>query len=127
MKIMLALMAVLSLTAAFVPEALVPAASAQSTPPASAEKPAAAMKPKAAPAEEAASKNPSVAEKAQKCLKIEDLTMDRLNCYDAAVKPQPNPNPPPVKGILDCRHIVDINERLGCYNGFAVQIPKFTH
>jgi hypothetical protein len=106
---------------------LISPASAQSTPPASAEKPTAPMKPKAAPTAEVASKNPSVAEKAQKCLKIEDESMDRLNCYDAAVKPQPNPNPPPVKGILDCRHIVDINERLGCYNGFAVQIPKFTH
>ena len=85
------------------------------------------MKPRAAPAEEVASKNVSVAEKAQKCLKIEDETMDRLNCYDAAVKPQPNPNPPPVKGILDCRHIINLDERLDCFNGFAVQIPKFTH
>jgi hypothetical protein len=127
MRIKLALIAALSLTASFAPEALISPASAQSTPPASAEKPAAPMKPKAAPTAEVASKNPSVAEKAQKCLKIEDESMDRLNCYDAAVKPQPNPNPPPVKGILDCRHIVDINERLGCYNGFAVQIPKFTH
>ena len=85
------------------------------------------MKPRAAPTEGAASRNVSIAEKAQKCLKIEDGTIDRLNCYDAAVKPQPNPNPPPVKGIRDCRYLVDINERLGCFNGFAAQIPKFTH
>jgi flagellar motility protein MotE (MotC chaperone) len=127
MRIKLALIAVLSLAAAFALAALAPAALAQTAPPAAADKPAAPKKPKAAPTEEVASKNVSVAEKAQKCLKIEDLTMDRLNCYDAAVKPQPDPNPPPVKGILDCRHIVDINDRLACFNGFAVQIPKFTH
>ena len=90
---------VLSLAAAFALAALVPAVFAQTTPPAAAEKPVAPMKPRAARAEEVASKNVSVAEKAQKCLKIEDETNDRLHCYDAAVKPQPNPNPPPVKGI----------------------------
>jgi hypothetical protein len=124
------LIAVLSLAAAFALVALVPAVFAQTTPPAAAEKPVAPMKPRAARAEraeEVASKNVSVAEKAQKCLKIEDETNDRLHCYDAAVKPQPNPNPPPVKGIRDCRHIVDVNERLNCFDGFAVQIPKFTH
>jgi hypothetical protein len=119
--------AMLSLTAAFALAALAPAAFAQTTPPpAAAEKPAAPMKPRAAAAEEVASKKVSVAEKAQRCLKIEE-TMDRGNCYDAAVKPQPNPNPLPVKGILDCRHLVDTKERLGCFDGFAVQIPKFTH
>jgi hypothetical protein len=121
------LIAVLSLAAAFAPVALVGAALAETTPPAAAEKPAAPMKPGAASAEEVASKNVSIAEKAQKCLKIEDPTDDRLHCYDAAVKPQPNPNPPPVKGIRDCRHIVDANGRLSCFDGFAVQIPKFTH
>ena len=71
------LITVLSLAAAFALVALVPAALAQTTPPAAAEKPAAPMKPRAAPAEEVASKNVSVAEKAQKCLKIEDETIDR--------------------------------------------------
>jgi hypothetical protein len=120
------LIAVLSL-AAFDFVALVPAALAQTTTLAAAEKPAAPMKPRAAPAEEVASKNVSVAEKAQRCLKIEDKTDDRLHCYDDAVRPQPNPNPTPVKGIRDCRHIVDVNQRLSCFDGFAVQIPKFTH
>ena len=115
------------LAAAFAPVALVPAALSQTTPPAAAEKLATPMKPSAAPTEEVASKNVSVAEKAQKCLKIEDETNDRLHCYDAAVTPQPNPNPPTVRGIRDCRHIVDTNERLSCFDGFAVQIPKFTH
>lgn len=121
------LIAVLSLVAAFALVALVPVALAQTPPPAAAEKPAAAMKPKAAPAEEVAPKGVSIAEKAQKCLKIVDDPQARLDCYDAAVKPEIKRNPPPVKGIRDCRHIADINDRLGCFDGFAEQIPKFTH
>jgi flagellar motility protein MotE (MotC chaperone) len=118
------LIEVLSLVATFALVALVPAALAQTPPPAAAEKP---MKQRITPADEAASKTVSIAEKAQQCLKIEDETIDRLNCYDAAVKPQPNPKPPPIKGIRDCRYLVDIDERLGCFNRFAAQIPKFTH
>jgi hypothetical protein len=118
---------VLSLAAAFALVALVPAALAQTTPPSAAEKPAAPIKPRAAPTEEVASRTVSIAEKAQKCLKFLDEPGDRLQCYDAAVTPQLNPNPPPVKGIRDCRHIVDINERLKCFDNFALQIPKFTH
>ena len=121
------LITVPSLAAAFALAALVPAALSQTPPPAAAEKPAAPMKPRAAPAEEMASRNVSIAEKAQKCLKLLDDPDGRLHCYDAAVTPQLNPNPPPVKGIRDCRHIVDINDRLGCFDGFALQIPKFTH
>lgn len=117
----------LSLVAAFALVALVPAALAQTPPPAAAEKPAAPVKPRAAPAEEVAPKGVSIAEKAQKCLKILDDPQARLDCYDAAVKPEPKRVPPPVKGIRDCRHIVDINDRLGCFDGFAEQIPKFTH
>jgi hypothetical protein len=122
------LITLLSLVAGLGPVAVVPAALAQTPPPpAAAEKPAAPMKPRAAPAEEAAPKGVSIAEKAQKCLKIADDPQARLNCYDAAVRPEPNRNPPPVKGIRDCRHIVDINDRLMCFDGFAEQIPKFTH
>jgi hypothetical protein len=119
--------AVLSLTTTFALGALAPAALAQTTPPAAAEKPAAPMKRRAAPAEEGAPQGVSIAEKAQKCLKILDDPQRRLDCYDAAVRPQPNPKAPPANGIRDCRFIVDINDRLGCFDGFAEQIPKFTH
>jgi hypothetical protein len=54
------LITVLSLAAAFALVALVPAALAQTTPSAAAEKPAAPMKPRAAPVEEVASKNGNV-------------------------------------------------------------------
>jgi hypothetical protein len=121
------LIAMLSLATAVDFVALVPAALAQPATPAAAEKPAAARKPSTAPAEEAAPKGVSIAEKAQKCLKIEDKPDDRLHCYDDAVKPQPTPNPPAAKGIRDCRRIPDVDQRLSCFDGFAVQIPKFTH
>jgi hypothetical protein len=81
----------------------------------------------AKPMQETASKTKSVAEKAQNCLKIDDATIARLECYDAAVPPKPTPKPPVVKGILDCRHLKEQDERLACFNGFAEQIPKFTH
>jgi hypothetical protein len=119
--------AVLSLAATFAVGALVPASLAQTAPPAAAEKPVAPMKRRAAPAEEGAPQGVSIAEKAQKCLKILDDPQRRLDCYDAAVRPQPNPKAPPANGIRDCRFIVDINDRLGCFDGFAQQIPKFTH
>ncbi len=75
------LIAVLSLATAFALVALVPAVFAQTMPPAAAETP---MKPRVAPAEEVASKNVSVAEKAQKCLKIEDETNDPLVTHSAS-------------------------------------------
>jgi hypothetical protein len=125
MKIRLLITVMLS-AAGFALLASVPAALAQTPPPAAAGKPAAPMK-RAAPAEEVAPTGVSIAEKAQKCLKIPADPQARLDCYDAAVKPELNPKPPPVKGIRDCRHLVDKNDRLGCFDGFAEQIPKFTH
>ncbi len=118
---------VLSLATAFALGVLVPAALAQTTPPSATEKPTAPMKRRAAPADEVAPQGVSIAEKAQKCLKILTDPQGRLDCYDAAVKPQPLPKPPPANGIRDCRYIGDINDRLGCFDGFAQQIPKFTH
>ena len=120
------LITVMSLATGFTLVASVPAALAQTPPPAAAEKPAAPMK-RAARAEEMAPKGISIAEKAQKCLKIPIDPQARLDCYDAAVKPELSANPPPVKGIRDCRHLIDKNDRLGCFDGFAEQIPKFTH
>jgi hypothetical protein len=124
MRIMLALTMVLSAAAAFAPQGVVGPASAQSAPPAAVEKPAAQAKPKTAPE---APKYRSVAEKAQGCLDIDDGTKGRLDCYDAAVPPKPTPKPVAAKGILDCRHLKEEDERLACFNGFAEQIPKFTH
>jgi hypothetical protein len=80
----------------------------------------------AGPIPKASAQGISIAEKAQKCMNIEGAD-ERAKCYDAAVKPEPSRTPPAIKGIRDCRRIADINERLGCFDKFAAQIPKFTH
>jgi hypothetical protein len=69
----------------------------------------------------------SVAERLQACLKIDDGTKPRLDCYDAVVAPKPKPKPATAKGVLDCRFLKEEDERLACFNGFTEQIPKFTH
>lgn len=66
----------------------------------------------------------SVAQKLQACQDIDDGTKDRLGCYDAIFKPDPKPKAPAAKGVNDCRHLKEEDERLTCYNGFADKIPK---
>jgi hypothetical protein len=128
MRKSLALMALLYSAAAFAqttpPQGNAPQAAPEKSVPAAAEAKTAAS---ARPMPERASKTVSVAEKAQNCLKIDDASIARLNCYDAAVPPKFMPKPPAVKGILDCRHLKEQDERLACFNNFAEQIPKFTH
>jgi hypothetical protein len=97
------------------------AAMAQDKPPAAAAKPAAQAKPKAAPAKP---KPQSIAVRLQACLEIDDGTKERLNCYDAIFPPTPKPKAPAAKGVMDCRFVKEEDERLACFNGFAVKIPK---
>ena len=97
------------------------AAMPQDKHPSPAAKQAKQAKPKAAPA-----KPLSIAEKLQACLEIDDATKERLNCYDAVFKPKPNPKAPAAKGVMDCRFVKEEDERLGCFNGFAEKIPKFS-
>jgi hypothetical protein len=128
MRKSLALMALLYSAATFAqttpPQGNAPQAAPEQTAPAAAEaKPTRLAK----SMQETAPKGKSVAEKAQNCLKIDDATIARLECYDAAVPPKFMPKPPAIKGILDCRHVKEQDERLACFNNFAEQIPKFTH
>ncbi len=92
---------------------------AQTAPPTAGDKPPAQAKP------EAASKSKSIAEKLQACLKVDDGTKFRLDCFDAVLKPQPMPKPPAPKKVMDCRFLKEEDERLACFNGFTEQIPKF--
>jgi hypothetical protein len=96
------------------------AALAQDKPPPVAAKQA-KQAPKAAPA-----KPQSIAAKLQACLEIDDATKERLNCYDAIIKPTPKPKAPAAKGVMDCRFFKEEDERLTCFNGFAEKIPKFS-
>jgi hypothetical protein len=67
----------------------------------------------------------SIAQKLQACLDIDDGTKDRLNCYDAVIKPKPNPKAKgPAKSVTECGAFKDEEERLGCFNGFAEKLPK---
>jgi hypothetical protein len=114
-RVLLAVGALLMATGAF----------AQTAPPADGDKPPAAQAKPRAPAPVPSSK--SVAERVQACLKVDDGTKYRLDCYDAVVAPKPKPNPATAKGVLDCRFLKEEDERLACFNGFTEQIPKFTH
>ncbi|WP_428119821.1 hypothetical protein [Bradyrhizobium sp.] len=118
MKKMLALIVLLYSAGAF----------AQNAPPAEeAEKPPAAeaVKPPAR-AKSHGTAPKSIAEKLQGCLELDDGTKDRLDCYDGVIPPKPKPKPPAAKGVMDCRFIQEQDERLGCFNGFAESIPKFS-
>jgi hypothetical protein len=98
---------------------------AQTAPPADGDKPPAAQAKPRAPA--AGSSSKSIAERLQACLKTDDDTKYRLDCYDAVIAPKPKPNPAAAKGVMDCRFVKEEDERLACFNGFTEQIPKFTH
>ena len=62
-----------------------------------------------------------ILEKLKTCLAIEDMTKERLDCYDAIVTPDPKPKPPPAKIVTDCRYLKEEDERLVCFNRFVQQ------
>ena len=115
MRMMLAFAAVLYSAAAL----------AQSNaPPADAETPAAEAK-SAKPAKaKTAAKGGAVAPRLQACQDIEDGTKGRLDCYDAVIKPEPNPKAPSPKTVMQCKFTKEEDERLNCYNGFVDSMPK---
>jgi hypothetical protein len=116
MRKLLALIVILSATAAWAQQDDAP-------PPAPAAKPAAHAKskaPKAGPPK-------SLAEKLLACLEIDDETKERLDCFDAAVPPKPpKAKAGTANGVMDCGYVKEQDERLKCFNGFAEKIPKFS-
>ncbi len=87
------------------------------------------VKPKASPAKPKAAaknqiKNQSMAVRLQACLDIDDGTKERLDCYDAVIKPEPKPKAPAAKRVADCKFTKEEDERLACYNGFVESMPK---
>jgi hypothetical protein len=111
MRLALALVAALCSATAF----------AQSAPPPKVgDKPLMQVKPsKAAPA-----KSQSIAVRLQACLDIDDGTKERLDCYDAVIKPQPKEKAPTAKRVSDCKFTKEEDERLACFNGFVEKMPK---
>jgi hypothetical protein len=69
-----------------------------------------------------------ITEKLRTCLVIDDMTKERLECYDAIVPPTPQLRPPPPKIITDCKFIKEEDERLKCFNRFLAmpQRPSAT-
>ena len=66
------------------------------------------------------------AQKAKDCLIIDDMTKERLDCFDAIVAPQPDATKAKKKaaGMRDCRFLKEEDERLMCFNKFADTRPK---
>src|SRR5450759_2073340 len=53
------------------------------------------------------------------CLEIEDQSKERLDCYDAKIKPAPKQVSAPAKTVKDCRFVKEEDERLNCFNRFV--------
>ena len=66
----------------------------------------------------------SVATRLQSCQDIDDLTKERLICYDTVLPPAPKPKPGAAKTVMDCKFIKEEDERLTCYNSFVDSMPK---
>ena len=78
---------------------------------------------KPAKAQKAAAKG-AIAVRLQACQDIEDGSKGRLDCYDAVIKPEPNPKAPAAKTVMQCKFTKEEDERLNCYNGFVDSMPK---
>jgi hypothetical protein len=66
----------------------------------------------------------SIATRLQSCQDIDDLTKERLICYDTVLPPATKPKPGAAKTVMDCKFIKEEDERLTCYNGFVDSMPK---
>jgi hypothetical protein len=62
-----------------------------------------------------------ILDKLRTCISIEDMTKERLDCYDAIVPPEPKAKPPIAKIVTDCRYLKEEDERLICFNRFVEQ------
>jgi len=66
----------------------------------------------------------AMAQSLRPCLEIEDQTKERLDCYDAKIKPAPKETSAPAKTVKDCRFIKEEDERLTCFNQFVTASSK---
>jgi hypothetical protein len=51
----------------------------------------------------AAARAPIPPDRFRQCLTIDDMTRERLDCFDALVTPEPKPAPPKARSIVECR------------------------
>ncbi|WP_024510641.1 hypothetical protein [Bradyrhizobium sp. ARR65] len=97
-----------------------PAFAQSAPPPMVGDKPLVQVKPRSA----APTKPQSMAVRLQSCLDIDDGTKERLNCYDAVIKPEPKEKAATAKRVTDCKFTKEEDERLACFNGFVESMPK---
>jgi hypothetical protein len=57
------------------------------------------------------------------CLALEDMTKERLDCYDILVPPAPKKKPGIANVLNDCKFILEQDQRLVCFNRFLVVPP----
>ena len=57
--------------------------------------------------------------KLRACLQIDDVTKERLDCYDAVVRPEPKEKPAKPRTVQECRFLREEDERLVCFNRFV--------
>lgn len=57
--------------------------------------------------------------KMKDCLLEDDMTKERLNCFDAIVAPEPKATKTKAKTAKDCRFLKEEDERLMCFNKFT--------
>lgn len=80
--------------------------------------------PKAAAGKKGAPAKPlSIAQRLQICQDHDDLTKERLTCYDGVYPPQPKPKPAAAKAASECRFVKEEDERVTCYNKFVDKLP----
>jgi hypothetical protein len=57
--------------------------------------------------------------KMKDCLLEDDMTKERLNCFDAIVAPEPKAAKTKAKTAKECRFLKEEDERLICFNKFT--------
>jgi hypothetical protein len=67
---------------------------------------------------------PLLLDRFRACLAIDDMTKERLDCFDAIVRPEPKPSPARPGAISDCRFYQEEDERLKCFNSFVARAPS---
>jgi hypothetical protein len=72
-----------------------------------------------APGLSATAEAQSSLKKLRRCLEFKDMTMPRLICYDAILRPRSKPKPGPAEVVNDCRFLKGDDERLICFNRFV--------
>ena len=62
-------------------------------------------------------------EELRKCTFVEDMTRERLDCFDKLIRPEAIQvlQQAAPKTVYDCRYIKEQDARLKCFNRFATQ------